>query len=185
MTNVCYSKNMKKNLYEQLNNKHSSSPIIIDDQPDFLEEIVIKSNPIIINWKTIDKILLKHGIPKEDLYILKEQIKDNLIIARSLTRNDSILIFIGQWDIKGNPILLSLALNKKANEAIVHKVTSIYGKEKIATMLRRLYNEKKILKCDDMAWQWMEAIGVDVPVDTSYVAENIQYHSKYVIIGFI
>jgi len=176
---------MKKNLYTQLNKKESSSPIVIDDNPKFLEKIGLNKAPIVVNWKTIDKILLKHGIPREDLYILKEQIKDNLIISKSLTRNDSILIFIGQWDIEGNPILISLALDKKLNEMTVHTVTSIYGKEKIATMLKRLYNENKILKCNEVAWRWMEAIGIDVPIKNNYVAENTLYHTKYIVISFM
>lgn len=101
-------------------------------------------------------------------------------------RNDSVLIFISQWDRSGDPILISLALNKKLGEVNVHKITSIYGKEKISVMLNNLYKEKRILKCSDNAWRWMKAIGVDIPIDANFISEDENdYYSKYIVVSFI
>lgn len=78
---------------KQLYNTKKDRPIVIDDQ-NCLKKFNISDAPIVINWDTIDKILLKHNIPKEDLGLLKEQISDNLLLASSLTREDSIVLLL-------------------------------------------------------------------------------------------
>lgn len=170
---------MTKEIY----NIKKDRPIIIDYK-NCLKKYGVPNAPIVINWDTVDKIFLKHGIPKEDLGLLKEQISDNLLLASSLTRNDSIVIFIGQWDNEGRPIMLSLALNKYDNETKVHKITSVYGRNNTSNFIKKLYEENKILFYDKNAYLWFKTIGIDLPEEmNNSIVKNIEtnYICKYQI----
>ena len=162
------------NLYKQLNEPNRNRPLYIDDG-NLLSDKGLNKKPLIINWRTIDKIFDKHGILKEDLYLLHEQIEDCILIAKSFTRKDSIIIFIKQHDNNGKEIMISISLDEKDNEINVSKITSIYSRDNVENFIRRLYKENKILYFNKMGGIWLEAVGIKLPRALSnfdYVKES-------------
>ncbi len=157
---------MSKEIYNQLNQNEKSSVISISDCfPN--NPTICDDKKLVINWKTINKIFEKHGISKNNLYLLDEQIKDAILAATSVTRKDSIVVFIKQWDTNGKPIMLSIALNKNEKNFKVHKITSIYGRNNADLFIERLYKENKILFFNREGGEWLEAIGVKLPKEMS------------------
>ena len=154
-------------------------PILVDDV-GILEKYGFKKSPIIINYSTLNKIFIKHGIPKEDLILLKEQIENNLLIASSLTRNDSIVLYISQWDNEDRPIMIALNLEKYVNQTPVYKITSVYGRNNTKAFIEKLFKENKIIHCDDKAYLWFKVVGYDIPI-MDVVADNSVYHGKYLV----
>lgn len=153
-------------------------PILIDSS-GILVKYGFDRVPIVINYSTLKKILLKHGIPKEDLILLKEQIESNLLIASSLTRSDSIVLFIGQWDFKDRPIMVALNLEKQINETPVYKITSIYGRDNCERFIQRLFDDDKIIYYNENAYLWFKILGYDVP--ENIIADDALYISKYFV----
>ena len=155
-------------------------PVLIDDT-GILNKYGFEAKPIIVNYRTLNKILLKHGISRADLLLIREQIESNLLIASSLTRDDSIVLFIGQWDGNDRPIMVSLNLQGRINEKNVYKITSIYGRNNAEEFIRRLINEDKLIYFDDKAYIWFKILGYDLPEINNVISDNIDYHGKYLI----
>ena len=153
-------------------------PILIDSS-GILVKYGFDKVPIVINYSTLKKIFLKHGIPKEDLILLKEQIENNLLIASSLTRSDSIILFIGQWDFKNRPIMVALNLEKMVNETPIYKITSIYGRDNCERFIQRLFDDDKIIYYNENAYLWFKILGYDVP--ENIIADDALYISKYFV----
>lgn len=153
-------------------------PILIDSSGIFVKYGFDKV-PIVINYSTLKKIFLKHGIPKEDLILLKEQIENNLLIASSLTRSDSIILFIGQWDFKNRPIMVALNLEKMVNETPIYKITSIYGRDNCEKFIRRLYETDKIIYYNENAYLWFKILGFEV--SNNVIADEAFYIGKYFV----
>ncbi len=157
---------MTKEIYKQLNKDEKNSVIFISDCfPN--DSTICDDKKMVINWKTVNKVFEKHGIPKSDLYLLDEQIKDAILSAKSITRKDSIVVFIKQWDTNGRPIMLSIALNRNEKNFKVHKITSIYGRNNADSFIKKLYEENKILFFNKEGGQWLEAIGIKLPKEMS------------------
>ena len=144
-------------------------PILIDSS-GILIKYGFDKVPIVINYSTLKKIFLKHGIPKEDLILLKEQ---------SLTRSDSIILFIGQWDFKNRPIMVALNLEKMVNETPIYKITSIYGRDNCEKFIRRLYETDKIIYYNENAYLWFKILGFEVP--NNVIADEAFYIGKYFV----
>ena len=155
-------------------------PILIDDT-GILNKYGFEVRPIIVNYRTLNKVLLKHGIPREDLLLIKEQIESNLLIASSLTRKDSIVLFIGQWDSSNRPIMISLNLQGRVNEKLVYKITSIYGRNNAEEFIRRLIKNDKLIYYDEKAYIWFKILGYDLPEINDVVLDDTSYHGKYLI----
>ena len=153
-------------------------PILIDSS-GILVRYGFDKVPIVINYSTLKKIFLKHGIPKEDLILLKQQIENNLLIASSLTRTDSIILFIGQWDYKDRPIMVALNLEKMVNETPIYKITSIYGRDNCGKFIQRLFDNGKIIYYNENAHLWFKILGYDVPTDV--IADEMFYIGKYFV----
>ena len=153
-------------------------PILIDSS-GILVKYGFDKVPIVINYSTLKKTFLKHGIPKEDLILLKEQIENNLLIASSLTRSDSIILFIGQWDFKNRPIMVALNLEKMVNETPIYKITSIYGRDNCEKFIRRLYETDKIIYYNENAYLWFKILGFEVP--NNVIADEAFYIGKYFV----
>lgn len=164
-----------KDLYKSLNEQNRNAPIYVDDGT-LLSNKGFRKVPLTINWTTIDKILKKHGILHEELYLLREQIEDCILVANSFTREGSIIIFIKQWDESGREIMLSIALNEKDNEMNVSRITSIYGRDNTENFIKKLYEENKIIAFDKLGGKWLEAVGIKLPNELSsfdYVKERL------------
>ena len=162
----------------EINLNSQNKPILIDSS-GILVKYGFDKVPIVINYSTLKKVFLKHGIPKEDLILLKEQIDNNLLIASSLTRADSIILFIGQWDFKNRPIMIALNLEKMINEEPVYKITSIYGRDNFERFIQRLFDEKKIIYYNEDAHLWFKILGYNVPKNV--VADDTDYKGKYFV----
>lgn len=156
------------------------APILIDNT-GVLEKYGFKNIPIVINYSTLNKILIKHGIPREDLILIKEQIENNLLIASSFTRDDSIIFYIGQWDSENRPIMVALNLEKWVNNMPVYKITSIYGRNNTRPFIKRLFDEDKIIYYDKNAYLWFKILGYDIPEFSDKICDEFQYHGKYLI----
>ena len=155
-------------------------PVLVDDT-GILHKYGFDVRPIIVNYRTLNKVLLKHGILREDLLLIKEQIENNLLIASSLTREDSIVLFIGQWDSSDRPIMVSLNLHGRINAKPAYKITSIYGRNNAEEFIRRLIHHNKLIYYDEKAYIWFKILGYDLPELNNIVSDNINYHGKYLI----
>ena len=164
----------KINLYKK------DAPILVDNT-GVLEKYRFKNIPIVINYSTLNKILIKHEIPREDLILIKEQIESNLLIASSFTRDDSIIFYIGQWDSENRPIMIALNLEKQVNNTPVYKITSIYGRNNTHAFIKRLFNEDKIIYYDRNAYLWFKILGYDISEFSDKICDEFQYHGKYLV----
>ena len=155
-------------------------PVLIDDT-GILNKYGFEARPIIVNYRTLNKVLVKHGIPREDLLLIKEQIENNLLIASSLTREDSIVLFIGQWDSNNRPIMISLNLQGRVNEKPAYKITSIYGRNNAEEFIKRLIKDNKLIYYNEKAYIWFKILGYDLPEINNIVSDNVNYRGRYLI----
>lgn len=85
----------------------------------------------------------------ENLLFVQKEIKNPLIIADSITDNESIIVFTAEKDKNDDLIILAIKPNGKgqylAKELDSNIIKSIYGKKNYADFIQRLYEQDKIL----------------------------------------
>lgn len=158
------TKGKLKSFREQLEDKNfnKSMPYIVLENS---KKIIENSYPILINYSVIKKAEIKHNILKSELYELPNKLENFILITKSQNREDSIIIFIDQFDNKNRPIMISMELDKLSGTYLINNITSIYGRNNGVEFIERLIVERRVLKKGKKIKQWLTSIGVQFSKD--------------------
>lgn len=173
-----------KSFKEQLeDNIRNSSLVVADNSLDLIDN----NYPITIAPSTIDKIIEKHDISMEELYDLPEKLKNYVLVTKSQNREDSIIVFVEQFDNQNRPIMVSIAIDKPLARLKINEITSIYGRNNAKAFITNLINDNKALKVNDKKIKnWLSSIGVQFSkelanslfIDTSISQSNTNVNSS-------
>lgn len=155
-----------KSFKEQLEDSNFSKtiPYIVLEHSN---TIVENNYPILINYSVIKKAEIKHNIFKSELYDLPKKLEEFILITKSQNREDSIIIFIDQFDNENRPIMISMELDKLSGTYRINNITSIYGRNNGVEFIEKLILEERILKKGKKIKQWLKSIGVQFSKDIS------------------
>ncbi len=141
-----------------LHDKDTSSThvLVSSATPALLLEAGVPELPILITAKHIKTIVgasgeLKgtyHGMSANILKKIPEYIQNPIMIADSVTQEDSIVLITDALDEQKRPVIVSIHIN--GNGAIERKyldaniITSAYGKDGIGTFIKKLADKKAV-----------------------------------------
>lgn len=158
--NVRYSKS--KSFSEQVDDvlngaDTSNSHLKVMDTPQLLQKAGLPNLPILITAKHIKTITSYsgdseanyHGLDAEIVKKLPEYISSPVMIADSLTRDDSIVIITEALDSNNNPVIAAIMLNgtgRLDNKFIdANIMTSAYGKNNFQSFINRIADRDSVI----------------------------------------
>ena len=154
----------------------SSTHLKIMETPTILQEAGLPNLPILMTAKHLKTITSAGGKDNSNYHNLSVDIVKNLpsyisepvVIADSLTRDDSVVIITEAVDSENRPVIAAILLNGKgrldAKHIRANIMTSAYGKDNFQLFLNRLAQEKAIIYWDKKKSQTLSvSLGVQFP----------------------
>jgi hypothetical protein len=95
-----------------------------------------------------------HGLSKETLLSIPEQLHDPIMVLDSSTQGNSLVVVTQLFD-KGKPVVAAVHLNKRAGRLEINEVASVYGRSGAARYIEREIDTGKlryINKTKSSAW---------------------------------
>ena len=93
-----------------------------------------------------------HGLSIDQIKKLPELLKSPVMMFDSLSRKDSIVIVTSEYDVKENPVLVSIRPNGKGKyeieEVDANFITSVYGRNNFSGLIERVVKSDSLLYCD-------------------------------------
>ena len=138
-----------------INNKISPHEMInFGKTPLSLQIVGCKDLPLLYTQNHLKKAIKEgknhyHNLDIENLLFVQKEIQNPLIIADSITDNESIIVFTAEKDKNDDLIILAIKPDGKgqylAKELDSNIIKSIYGKKNYTDFIQRLYEQDKIL----------------------------------------
>ncbi|MCQ2795229.1 MAG: hypothetical protein MJ214_03390 [Bacilli bacterium] len=132
--------------------------LVRKDTPKILRLIGIPNLPILITQQHIISISQStgkyknvnyHGLGKELLYQLPKLLEKPVLVAKSFTKGDSIVLLTNKEDDSHNSIIIILKMcgygSLQQNILTANIVTSMYGKNNICSFVNRIINDNALL----------------------------------------
>ena len=158
--NVRYSKS--KSFSEQVDDvlngaDTSNSHLKVMETPELLQKAGLPNLPILMTAKHLKTITSDggdsdanyHGLDVETVKKLPEYISSPVMIADSLTRDDSIVIITEALDSNNNPVIAAVMLNgtgRLDNKFIdANIMTSAYGKDNFQSFINRIADNNAVI----------------------------------------
>lgn len=143
------------------------SLLILSSTPQKLLSLGLRNLPILMSQGHVKNCLTPkgenpkfHGIKKDTLINLIDDLRAPTIVMESLTDKKSIVVITDKMDEDRNPILISIKLNGRGQYKLRHLdsnyITSVYGKDRFANFIKRCQKQKKILYIDHKKIQGLE-----------------------------
>ena len=139
----------------------NNSHLKLMDTPTLLQEAGLPNLPILMtakHLKTITSTSTKgnanyHGLDVEIVKKLPEYISDPVLMADSLTREDSIVIITEAIDSENRPVIAAIMLNGKGalddRYIDANIMTSAYGKDNFQSFLDRIADNNAVIYWDE------------------------------------
>ena len=167
----------------------SSSHLKLMDTPSLLQEAGLPNLPILMTAKHLKTITSTsgkdkgnyHGLDVEIVKKLPGYISSPVIIADSLTRNDSVVIITEAIDSENRPVIAAVMLNgigqldnKYVNANIM---TSAYGKDNFQSFLDRIVDSDSVIYWDEKKSQDLSVnLGLQLPNVITSLRSNVIIH---------
>lgn len=161
-----------KTFQEQLDiNERLNTPLLVMEDSF---EITDNKNPIFIPKRVISKAQNTHGISKQELYDLPNEMKNYVLITKSQNENqkNSIIVFLDKFDYKKEPIIVTMELNKDQQIYTINEITSIYGRSNIEDFLSNKVNNKVLKINDKKIKNWLNSVRVQFPEELNRSLHN-------------
>ena len=148
------------------------SALKVCDTPDILIQVGCEQLPMLYTQNHLKKAVEpkterehSHGLLVEQIKSLPTLLNDPVIVADSLSKNDSIVVVTSEFDNDNNPIIASIKPNGKGRYEIEELdsnfITSVYGRNSFPEFFERLKENNNLLFCnknktEEMFERWGE-----------------------------
>lgn len=131
--------------------------VLVCTTPKILREVGLKDLPMHITQKHIVDCLHEktynndhyHGLSVQELKRLPEALESPVILAESLTKEDSLVAVLDYREQDGNPVIVAVRLNGNAiyelRRVDSNFITSAYGKDNFSEFYQRILDQGKLL----------------------------------------
>ena len=131
--------------------------VLVCTTPEILREVGLKDLPMHITQKHIVDCLHEktynndhyHGLSVQELKRLPEALESPVILAESLTKEDSLVAVLDYREQDGNPVIVAVRLNGNAiyelRRVYSNFITSAYGKDNFSEFYQRILDQGKLL----------------------------------------
>ena len=131
--------------------------VLVCTTPGILREVGLKDLPMHITQKHIVDCLHEktynndhyHGLSVQELKRLPEALESPVILAESLTKEDSLVAVLDYREQDGNPVIVAVRLNGNAiyelRRVDSNFITSAYGKDNFSEFYQRILDQGKLL----------------------------------------
>ena len=167
----------------------STSHLRLMDTPALLQAAGLPDLPILITAKHLKTITSSegstkanyHGLDVEVVKKLPEYISDPVMIADSLTRDDSVVIITEATDAENRPIIAAILLNGAGRVDSKHInpniMTSAYGKDNFQAFLDRIADRGSVIYWNKEKSQDMSvSLGIQFPNAITSLDSNTIIH---------
>jgi len=135
-----------------------TSAVYVSETPQILLDAGMSQLPMLITQKHIRNIVAekdvndstKHGLTTDQIKKLPELLDKPVMMADSISKNDSVIVVTSEIDADGFPIIVSIKPNGKGTIMDVEMVdtnfvTSVYGRSNFIGFVETLYNKDALL----------------------------------------
>lgn len=156
------SKSFATQIDEVLSGKDTETTHIkVMNTPKVLRDLNIPDLPVVITAKHIKSVVFDdgkekmnyHGLGAETVKKLPELLSDPVMVMKSRTKDDSIVVLTAELDKQKRPIIAAIKLNGYAfvdNDKIQANIlASIYGKDNFSSFLNKNIEENRVMWCSD------------------------------------
>lgn len=156
------SKSFATQIDEVLSGKDTETTHIkVMNTPKVLRDLNIPDLPVVITAKHIKSVVFDdgkekmnyHGLGAETVKKLPELLSDPVMVMKSRTKDDSIVVLTAELDKQKRPIIAAIKLNGYAfvgNDKIQANIlTSVYGRNNFSSFLNKNIEENRIMWCSD------------------------------------
>lgn len=141
----------------------ASTPLSVGATPEVLRLLGADNLPVVINQKTVDKILHeKHGLSVDMLKHLPEQLAKPIMVFDSATEPGGLVVMT-ELQHEGKTVVAAIHLNAGQQHHEVNRISSVYGKDSdgifgkwIARGLLRYQDKEK-------SRRWFQSRGLQLP----------------------
>ena len=131
--------------------------VLVCTTPGILREVGLKDLPMHITQKHILDCLHEktinnnhyHGLSVQELKRLPEALESPIILAESLTKENSLVAVLNYREQDGNPVIVAVRLNGNAiyelRRVDSNFITSAYGKDNFSEFYQRILDQGKLL----------------------------------------
>ena len=131
--------------------------VLVCTTPEILREAGLKDLPMHITQKHIVDCLHEktynndhyHGLSVQELKRLPEALESPVILAESLTKDDSLVAVLDYREQDGNPVIVAVRPNGNAmyelRKVDSNFITSMYGKDNFSEFCQRILDQGKLL----------------------------------------
>lgn len=166
---VKYSINSEfANDFDNWDKKNRNGYFVLGKASKALQSIGLQDFTIIMDKTKILQIMKDHSeMTSEMIKRIPEILENPIIIIKSQSRNDSIVVFNKVYS-NGKPILVSVLLTPTdSKNSKYYKVSSAYAKEDLSTIKKWISNVDNIYYVDtkkNRTAKWLIGLGVQFPV---------------------
>ena len=131
-------KPFKEQINDYINGKlPSGTMLIVAKDSQNISYTQVSNVPITMRQRDVKKYFTKHSnLSKDILENLDMELKDSVLGLSSLTMDNAIIIVLNK-ESNGNPIIVSISLDKPNASILVNEITSVYDKRKFQDFLNR------------------------------------------------
>ncbi|WP_378958193.1 zincin-like metallopeptidase domain-containing protein [Mediterraneibacter gnavus] len=131
--------------------------VLVCTTPEILREVGLKDLPMHITQKHILDCLHEktinnnhyHGLSVQELKRLPEALESPIILAESLTKENSLVAVLNYREQDGNPVIVAVRPNGNAiyelRRVDSNFITSTYGKDNFSEFYQRILDQGKLL----------------------------------------
>ena len=131
--------------------------VLVCTTPEILREAGLKDLPMHITQKHMVDCLHEktynndhyHGLSVQELKRLPEALESPVILAESLTKDDSLVAVLDYREQDGNPVIVAVRPNGNAmyelRKVDSNFITSMYGKDNFSEFCQRILDQGKLL----------------------------------------
>lgn len=146
---------LEKEKYYQGKKRHEA--ILVCNTPEMIQNVGLRELPMHITQKhvldclhekTVDNVHY-HGLSTQELKRLPEALESPVILAESLTKDDSLVAVLDYREQDGNPVIVAVRPNGNAmyelRKVDSNFITSMYGKDNFSEFCQRILDQGKLL----------------------------------------
>lgn len=146
---------LEKEKYYQGKRRHEA--ILVCNTPEMIQNVGLRELPMHITQKhvldclhekTVDNVHY-HGLSTQELKRLPEALESPVILAESLTKDDSLVAVLDYREQDGNPVIVAVRPNGNAmyelRKVDSNFITSMYGKDNFSEFCQRILDQGKLL----------------------------------------
>lgn len=135
----------------------STTHIKVMSTPKVLRDLNVPDLPVIMTAKHIRSVAFDdgkdkmnyHGLGAETVKRLPELLSDPVMVMRSRTKDDSIVVLTAELDKENRPIIAAVKLNGNGyiddEEIEANVLTSVYGRNNFSSFLNNNVSEDRIM----------------------------------------